>query len=98
MKVAILRVGYRHFACPSVQIATKLVDLFSKVVQVDQRMVGNRHVYVPVDSEHEHQMEVELTLIDSDLVEKRLKRVPQARRLGPGEPTMPPIDPGFCSP
>ena len=95
MKVALLQIGHRHFACPSVQIATKLVELLSKVVEVDRRLDGTRFVYTPVDAEHDHPMQVELTLIDQDLVENRLKRVPKTRRLGPGMPTMPPLDPGF---
>lgn len=91
MKIAVIQIGSHHFACPSVQCATKLVDLLSKVVHVRRKYGDGMMTYIPVIDEGDLSLEVELTLIDQALIEKPLSRIPKARRLGPGEPLLPPI-------
>jgi len=95
MKSALIQIGCRKFLCPSVKVATQLLDLFSKVVGVDWEYVDGKSVFKVHDVEESRDFTVELQLVDESQIVLPLKRVPKAKRLGPGMPTMPPLDPGF---
>lgn len=95
MKSALIQIGGRRFLCPSVKVATQLVDLFSKVVPVDWGHHDGKTVFKVADAEDSRELTIELQLVDESQIVLPLKRVPKTRRLGPGMPTMPPLDPGF---
>lgn len=95
MKSALINIGHLRFLGPSVNVATKLVDLFSKVVPVEWGHHDGKTVFKVADAEESRELTIELQLVDESQIVLPLKRVSKARRLGPGMPTMPPLDPGF---
>lgn len=95
MKSALIQIGGRRFLCPSVKVATQLVELFSKVVPVEWSHVDGRSVYKVEGDEDSRDLNIELQLVDESQIVLPLKRVPKARRLGAGEATLPNLNPGF---
>lgn len=95
MKSALIQIGGRMFLCPSVKVATQLIDLFSKVVPVDWGHQDGKSVFKVADPEDSREVTIELHLVDESHILLPLKRVPKTHRLGAGMPTMPPLDPSL---
>lgn len=96
MKVGIVKIGYHWFACQSVDVATKLVALLGKTVEVEWNPGQHLARFTPLDGESVRSACVELTLVDSDQIEKPAKRIPKERRLEQGEALLdPPLQQGL---
>lgn len=85
MKAAIVQIGSQRLLCPSVPVATKLVELLGKCTPVRRTYPssGSRDVFQIVEVRDDlDRVEIELTLVDACQVHRPPKTVPEGRRLG----------------
>lgn len=92
MKAAVVEIGHYQLLCPSVSVATKLIELLGKTAVVVRKYDADtgRYLYEIPDDESVRLMDIEMRLIDADQVKKPLARVPKTRRLGCPE-ILPPV-------
>lgn len=84
MKAAVIEIGSYQLLCPSVQVATKLVELLGKIAVVTRKYDSDQHRYlyeIP-DNEDYRRLDIEMRLIDASDVKKPVPRVPKTHRLG----------------
>lgn len=89
MKLAVIEIGSRSYLCPSVSVASKLMELLSKTVQVQRNYRAGQDTYTrDVEDAGAYSSHLEMRLVDASQVEANLKRVPEQRRLGYTKPSL----------
>lgn len=89
MKLAVIEIGSRSYLCPSVSVASKLMELLSKTVQVRRNYQAGQATYTQESAdEGPYSSHLEMRLVDASQIEPKLKRVPEERRLGYRKPSL----------